>query len=55
MGKKTPKDIVLNKNVGGRFHRPVSGGDDLGLLRTYYSGDAYEIVRTADLVEREEW
>lgn len=30
MGKKTPKYIVLNKNVGGRFHRPVSGGDDLG-------------------------
>ncbi len=32
MGKKTPKYIVLNKNVG----------------------DAYEIVRTAPLVEREE-
>lgn len=45
MGKKTPKYIVLNKNVGGRFHKPVSGGDDLELLRTYYNGDAYEIVR----------
>ena len=47
MGKKTPKYIV--------FHKPVSGGDDLELLRTYYNGNAYEIVRTADLVEREEW
>ncbi|MBJ7648018.1 hypothetical protein HAU46_08540 [Weissella confusa] len=55
MGKKTPKYIVFNKNKGGRFHKPVSGGDDLELLRTYYNGDAYEIVRTADLVEREEW
>ncbi|MBU5285563.1 hypothetical protein KQH86_05590 [Weissella confusa] len=55
MGKKTPKYIVFNKNMGGRFHKTVSGGDDLELLRTYYNGNAYEIVRTADLVEREEW
>ena len=31
MGKKTPKYIVFNKNMGGRFHKPVSGGDDLGM------------------------
>ncbi|WP_274597911.1 hypothetical protein [Weissella confusa] len=36
MGKKTPKYIV--------FHKPVSGGDDLELLRTYYSGDALKQI-----------
>ena len=55
MGKKTPKCIVFNKNMGGRFHKPVSSGDNLLLLKERYFSDAYEIVRTADLVEREEW
>lgn len=36
MGKKTPKYIV--------FHKPVSGGDDLELLRTCYSGDALKQI-----------
>lgn len=55
MGKKMPKYVVFNKNVGNRFHKPVTSGDNLRLLRPYYSGDAYEIMRVVPLVEREEW
>lgn len=57
MGKKLPKYIVFNKNAGYRspYHKPVDVSDDVEMLRTYYSGDAYEIMRVVPLVEREEW
>ncbi|MGG7601770.1 hypothetical protein [Weissella cibaria] len=57
MAKKLPKYIVFNKNAGYRspYHKPVDVSDDLETLRTYYSGDEYEIMRVVPLVEREEW
>ena len=57
MAKKMPKYVVFNKNVRNwsPYQKPVDASDDLEMLRPYYSGDAYEIMRVVPLVEREEW
>lgn len=33
MGKKMPKYVVFNKNVGNRFHKPVTRTKLCGLFR----------------------
>lgn len=55
MGKKMPKYVVFNLNMGNNNHTPVATGDDLDELLVQYHGKEYQVMAVKSVFEREEW
>ena len=55
MGKKMPKYVVFNMNIGREYHKVAEYGDDLDDLLVKYHGKAYQVMAVKPVFEREEW